>query len=560
MKNTKSKLTMKFIIGFAILGISIIAVACLTGYAEFRDDIKKHYNDEAYSVAYAAAGFLDDGTLKEYGEIARDYSNGNINQEKIDEIINSDKYKSLYNQFANLRESMGANDIYLVYCNLDILNNYNGTKEGWYPFTYVLDCYSQPELSYVLGNQGPINPDFIAPTTEIVKTGNRVDNYFESKSDYGYNTTALISLPMGDGDSLALGVEIPMLTINANIESYIKKTLLSTFGVVAIGIILFVVYLLKKVINPINTISSATSSFIENNNQISKELENIDTNDEIENLSKSVLKMEMDLNEYIDNLTKVTAEKERIGAELDVARDIQSSMLPCIFPAFPDKSEFDIFASMLAAKEVGGDFYDFFMVDDTHIAIVMADVSGKGVPAALFMVIGKTLIKDHTIQGKDLGEVFTTVNNLLCEANAEGLFITAFEAVIDLVTGDVRYVNAGHEMPIIARKDQPYEAIKIKRGFVLAGMEDFQYQEQTEKLYPGDRIFLYTDGVPEATNINNELFNMDRTLETLNKYRDLKPDELLPKVKEDIDAFVGEAPQFDDLTMLCFDYKKQMEK
>jgi sigma-B regulation protein RsbU (phosphoserine phosphatase) len=174
---------------------------------------------------------------------------------------------------------------------------------------------------------------------------------------------------------------------------------------------------------------------------------------------------------------EASRETERISAELNVANHIQTSMLPNLFPAFPERKEFDIYASMTPAKEVGGDFYDFFMVDDRHLAVVIADVSGKGVPAALFMVIGKTLIKDHTQQGRDLGEIFTEVNELLCQSNSEGLFITAFEGVLDLDTGDFVYVNAGHDAPFICHKDGSYEPLAVKSGFVLAGMEETKFTE-----------------------------------------------------------------------------------
>lgn len=252
-------------------------------------------------------------------------------------------------------------------------------------------------------------------------------------------------------------------------------------------------------------------------------------------------------------------ERQRISTELDVATRIQADMLPCIFPAFPERPEFDIYATMNPAKEVGGDFYDFFMVDETHLAIVIADVSGKGVPAALFMVIGKTLIGDHTKPGADLGEVFSEVNELLCRSNSEGLFITAFEGVLDLVTGEFSFVNAGHEMPFIARAGGVYEVYKLRPGFVLAGMEDMVYHSGSIQLAPGDKIFQYTDGVTEATNTNYELYGMDRLSEVLAKNSDKKPAELLSIVKADIDAFVGEAPQFDDITMLCVSYLKKLD-
>ncbi len=247
-------------------------------------------------------------------------------------------------------------------------------------------------------------------------------------------------------------------------------------------------------------------------------------------------------------------ERQRISTELDVATRIQADMLPCIFPAFPERPEFDVFASMNPAKEVGGDFYDFFMVDETHLAIVIADVSGKGVPAALFMVIGKTLINDHTKPDTDLGQVFTEVNDLLCKSNNEGLFITAFEGVLNLVTGEFRFVNAGHEMPFLARSGHAYEPYKLRAGFVLAGMEGMEYRSGSIQLSPGDKIFQYTDGVTEATNASHELYGMKRLSEILARNTDKPPAELLPLIKADIDAFVGEAPQFDDITMLCVEY------
>lgn len=246
-------------------------------------------------------------------------------------------------------------------------------------------------------------------------------------------------------------------------------------------------------------------------------------------------------------------------AELNVATNIQQSMLPCIFPAFPEREEFDIYATMDPAKEVGGDFYDFFMVDDRHLAIVVADVSGKGVPAALFMVIGKTLIKDHTVPNQDLGTIFTEVNDLLCEANSEGLFITAFEGVLNLVTGEFQFVNAGHEMPFLSRQKGAFEAQKLRPGFVLAGMEGMHYKAGSFQLEPGDRIFQYTDGVTEATDAHNALYGMTRLHDVLNRNLDSTPEEILSAVKKDIYQFVGDAPQFDDITMLCLEYKKKMD-
>ena len=283
-------------------------------------------------------------------------------------------------------------------------------------------------------------------------------------------------------------------------------------------------------------------------------------NNELGDLAHCVNSMAVSLDNYINDLTRITAEKERIGAELDVATHIQSSMLPCIFPAFPERKEFDVYASMTPAKEVGGDFYDFFMVDESHVAFVVADVSGKGVPAALFMVIGKTLIKDHTVPGANLENVFMEVNNILCESNSENMFITAFEGVLDLKTGELRFINAGHETPFIYRKAEGFTEYPVKACFVLAGMENIVYKGGSCMLEPGDKLFQYTDGVTEATNADNELYGMERLKNILGKVGDMDPDRILPAVKADIDAFVMDAPQFDDITMLCLEYKERMEQ
>ena len=280
-------------------------------------------------------------------------------------------------------------------------------------------------------------------------------------------------------------------------------------------------------------------------------------NDELGDLAQAFNSMTDSLKDYIAELTSVTAEKERIGAELSVASHIQSSMLPCIFPPFPDRKEFDIYASMVPAKEIGGDFYDLFMVDNTHIALVMADVSGKGVPAALFMVIGKTLIKDHTVPGTDLGEVFTSVNNMLCDSNSEGLFITAFECVLDLETGELRYVNAGHNPPLIRREGGEFEYLRTKAAFVLAGMEGIKYRSGSMTLNTGDEIFLYTDGITEACDTEEKLYGEDRLRSCLNTAEYSSCRELLSAVKEDTAGFVGDAPQFDDMTMLALKFEEK---
>ena len=274
--------------------------------------------------------------------------------------------------------------------------------------------------------------------------------------------------------------------------------------------------------------------------------------DELGSLSEEIASMITELDDYMLNLQKITAEKERISAELNVAAQIQADMLPRIFPVFPTYKEFDIYASMSPAKEVGGDFYDFFIVDEDHLALVIADVSGKGVPAALFMVIAKTLVKNRTLIGEAPSDVLYNVNDQLCEGNDAALFVTVWLAVIDLNTGEVLEVNAGHEYPAICRAGGSYELIRTKHSPAVAIFEGLKFRQTSFKMNPGDTLFVYTDGVTEATNAHNELFGDARLLEALNKNPEAGPEELLPAVRQSIDAFVGDAPQFDDITMLGF--------
>ncbi|MCR5379355.1 MAG: SpoIIE family protein phosphatase [Lentisphaeria bacterium] len=346
----------------------------------------------------------------------------------------------------------------------------------------------------------------------------------------------------------------PVHTINSHIQTAICL-FLAAFIIIIIVVIMLARQASRAITRPLLRLKKDVEVISQGN--LDRRVK-VTTNDEIGDLATSFNHMAVSLDQYIKDLTTVTAEKERIGAELDVAKHIQSSMLPCIFPPYPDRKEFEIYATMQPAKEVGGDFYDFFMVDDAHLAIVMADVSGKGVPAALFMVIGKTLIKDHTTSASDLGDVFSEVNNMLCESNSEGLFITAFEGVLNLRTGEFRFVNAGHEPPFIAHAGGPFAPHKIRPGFVLAGMEDIRYKSGSIQLEPGDKIFQYTDGVTEATDAQNNLYGMERLTNVLNAHLNQPPNDILPAVKKDMDLFVGDAPQFDDITMLCLEFKERM--
>lgn len=280
----------------------------------------------------------------------------------------------------------------------------------------------------------------------------------------------------------------------------------------------------------------------------------IKTGDEIEKLSMTMADMEQALADYETNLTIITAERERIFTELSLAEKIQAAALPKQFPAFPDRSEFDIYAKMDPAREVGGDFYDYFLIDDDHLALTIADVSGKGIPASLFMMGSKIKIADYYMLGKSPAEVLEAANDTICQTDHEEMFVTVWTGILEISTGKVTACNAGHEYPYLRKSGGNFEVVKDKHGFVVGGMEGVKYTEYEFTMEPGTTLFVYTDGVPEATAENNELFGMDRLTAALNKEPDASCQQVLVNVRRDIDEFVGYAEQFDDLTMLCVKY------
>ena len=308
-----------------------------------------------------------------------------------------------------------------------------------------------------------------------------------------------------------------------------------------------------KFVKPIHELTDGVREIASGN--LDKKLD-IQTGDEIEHLSVCFNAMTDELKTYMNNLTKITAEKERIATELDVAKNIQKSMLPNIFPAFPERKEFDIYATMNAAKEVGGDFYDFYLLDENHLVVTIADVSGKGIPAALFMMIGKTILKNFSMtmsNPDDFAAVMSLSNNQLCQNNDAMMFVTVFMGMLDIKTGEFTFVNGGHNPPVVYHKATgSYEYIKVNKNFVLGGMEDINFKQQSIKLDKGDIIFMYTDGVTEALNPTNELYGEERLINCLNRSdKNLSVEELLAFVRADVNNHVNGADQSDDITMVA---------
>ncbi len=348
--------------------------------------------------------------------------------------------------------------------------------------------------------------------------------------------------------------------INTNSADTFRSGMGKLSRISVIGIILIIaigsltaLLVANRIVNPITAMTDNLSGKSGNGTFEMKDIYR--TGDEIQVLAESFEDLSKKTKEYIDNITEITKEKERIGTELSLATKIQVGMLPHIFPPFPHRHEIDIYAMMEPAREVGGDFYDFFLIDEDHLGLVMADVSGKGVPAALFMMISKTLLKSHALLGQSPADVLKEVNNRICANNQAEMFVTVWLGILEISTGKLTAANAGHEYPVIKRANGNFELFKDKHGFVLGGMEDTRYKEYTIELGKGDKIFLYTDGVPEATDSQEQMFGTDRMLEALNSNADVSPEQLLKNTRSAVNSFVKEAEQFDDLTMMCVEYK-----
>ncbi|MDR2702465.1 MAG: SpoIIE family protein phosphatase [Spirochaetaceae bacterium] len=344
-----------------------------------------------------------------------------------------------------------------------------------------------------------------------------------------------------------LSIQIPETEIFAEVEN--QNNRFSILIAISSAAMLFLAYYaVSKLINaPIKRLASDVSRLALGN--LDTRIE-INSKDELGKLAEVFNKMTSDLKKSIEENAHERMEKERISTELNVASSIQTSMLPCIFPPFPDRTEFDLHALMLPAKEVGGDFYDFYFIDNDNLAVVIADVSGKGVPAALFMVITKTLIKNCSFC-KRPQDILESVNNKLCENNEANMFVTAFMGFYNIPSGRFVYVNAGHNPPLVKKHRTGYEFLKTEPGIVLAWMQNAKYKEKEITFEPGDVLYLYTDGVTEAMNGKRELFGEQRLLAALNANKDSPPNELLSVVKREVDTFADGTEQADDITMLA---------
>jgi len=355
----------------------------------------------------------------------------------------------------------------------------------------------------------------------------------------------------------AVGVEYDWSGFADDLEkSFWRMTLVGLIVVVVVNILL-VIFIYFNVAAPLRKVNDGVREYMEKKDSDAALLSMaaVRSRNEVGRLADSFSEMSREIERYTEENLRLGNERERIAAELSLAANIQASQLPSKFPAFPDRDEFDIFASMTPAKEVGGDFYDFFMIDGDHLGLVIADVSGKGVPAALFMMISKMMIKNFAMSGFSPSEVLEKTNESIYANNKEKLFVTVWFGILEISSGKITAANAGHEYPAVRRPNGRFELLKDKHGYMIGLRKNKHYTEYEIELKKGATLFIYTDGVPEATDKDEELYGTDRMLEALNKEPDAAPEKLLENVHIAVNEFVGDAPQFDDLTMLALTIK-----
>ena len=552
MKN-KERTIKDFVSGFAFRMISGIILWFLLftvivgaiGYMKFTESLTEEYNDSAFRTAESAAMLVNGDRIDEYLEAERG------NSGEADLPFADDEYSDRWQRMNILCQKQNVTLIYVIkvdtsdYGRFESVFNTVNADSGYAPWT----------VGY---QRETTNDEYRKIYRDIYENGLKQGTVVRTKGLDGREAhiTSLIPIKNSEGSVTAiLCVERPMEELAMGRREYLGNVLLATVLIVIAACICLAVYIKRHFAKPIEKISIEATRFAKEPSAADKsELEGISQIREVVMLAESINKMEEDTLLHIEELTRATAERERMSVELALAATIQENMLPNTFPPYPGRRDFEIFALMDAAKEVGGDFYDFYLLDNDRLVFLVADVSGKGIPAALFMMRAKMTIKNLAERGADVDVIFSEANKRLCDGNDAGMFVTAWLGIVDMRSGILSYVNAGHNPPLIRRKQGVFEYLRTRPNFILAGIEDTIYQKHEIQLLPGDELFLYTDGVTEASDADQALLGEMRLLEVLNSVPKENTEERCRTVRGAIDAFVGDAEQFDDITMLSLQF------
>lgn len=532
----KSSMTFNMISAIIVLLVIFSLIVSVIGLVSFTRAFKREYATSTYHIGRTAATLIN-------GDHLDDYLAGN----------DMDEYKQSKEYLDGYCKAIHVSLLYVIRVDtsdygrfVSVFNSVDNTVDN--------TDYTEWEIGY---ERDTTNDEYRRKYKTLYNKKAEYETIYRTgSSDSAHpHVTTLVPVIDSKGDVAGIMcVQRPANEVNRARIPYIVNIAISTFVLAVLFMFSATTYLRTQFVLPIRKISGEATRFAARNTK-GESLDDVSKIEEIRRLAGSIDTMETDMLKYIENLTAVTAEKKRIETELSLASRIQENSVPNDFPSFPDRVDFDVYASMSPAKEVGGDFYNFYLVDDNHLAVVIGDVSGKGIPAALFMMVTNILISDRTRMGGKPGEILKFVNNELCAHNKAEMFVTVWLGILNLSTGKLTFANAGHENPALYRKGKGFEEYKSKHGFVLGGMEGITYRDEEMVLEKGDKIFLYTDGVPEATDANDKLFGTGRMMEALNECEADSCEQILAHIRSRVDEFVGEAPQFDDLTMLCLEYK-----
>lgn len=536
LKEIRSSMAMNVIGGLVALILVFGLIVCVIGNICFVDAFKSEYSTVTYHMAQAA-------TVAVNGDHIERYLEGGEPEE----------YALTCRRLDTLARKLNVSLVYVIAVDqsdygqfVSVFNAVNNSVDD--------TAYTAWELGY---RRDTTNDEYAQKYRALYEQGSPYETVFRMNPPGDQHPHITTLVPVSNSEGAVTGIlciQRPISEMTNAVEPYIRMIL---FGVVVMVITISALaarFLRKSIIDPVETVADEAARFAREHTK-SVPIGELSHYDVICNLVGSIDSMETDMVSYIHNLTAVTAERERIGAELSIAATIQKDSLPEVFPAFPDRQEFDIYASMDPAREVGGDFYNFFLIDEDHLALVIADVSGKGIPASLFMMVTNILISDRAQMGGRPSEILRFVNDNICAHNRADMFVTVWLGILEISTGCMICGNAGHEYPALYRSGGEFEIVKDSHGFVIGGMEDMTYRDYELVLNRGDKLFLYTDGLPEATDCREQMFTVERMIRTLNETKDGSPQEILDFVARRVDEFAAGAEQFDDMTMLCLDYR-----
>ena len=530
------------IIGAIVLMLIVFGiVVSIVGLTNFTNAFENEYSTTTYHMASTATYLVNGDNIEKY--LTADPLSGELRLE----YLNTKSYLDAY------CVKMNVSLVYVIFVDtsdygrfVSVFNSVNNTVDN--------SNYTEWELGH---KRDTTNDEYRRKYEAIYKKEVPYETVYRKNPTDGSHSHITTLVPVKDSKGKVTGIlciQRPMSELENSKRPYIVTVALSTLMLALTVSVFYAIFIRKQFVKPLARVAAEATRFAKENTK-SEPLGRVSRFKEISELSDSIDTMETDMVKYIENLTAVTAEKERISVELSLASTIQENSVPNIFPPFPERTDFDIYASMTPAKEVGGDFYNFFFTDDDHLAFYIGDVSGKGIPAALFMMVTNILISDRTRMGGTPGEILTFVNHNICEHNTADMFVTLWLGIIDLTTGTVTASNAGHEYPAIRHPNGKFELFKDKHSLAVGAMDGVRYKDYTLQLEPGSKLFIYTDGVPEATDEGNNMFGSERMLDTLNSDPEAPPETVLANIRNATDAFIKGAKQFDDLTMLCFEYK-----